>query len=106
MDADRALTWWHCNVACSHCALQGWQPEKVFPGFIFAVLHSETDRKVVVLEMKGQHFAGNGVTVCKQAVLQLMTKAFAVKKVPRVGELQFVFEYGARMDCKLVLMTE
>ena len=106
LDADRALTWWHRNVARSHYALQGWQREKIYPDFIFAVQHGELDNKLVVLEMKGIHLSGNPDTVYKQAVLQLMTEAFSVEKVPRVGELELVVEDGTSMACDLVLMTE
>lgn len=106
LDADRALTWWHRNVARSQYALQGWQREKIYPDFIFAVQHGELDSQLVVLEMKGVHLSGNPDTVYKQAVLQLMTEAFSVEKVPRVGELELVVEDGTRMACDLVLMTE
>lgn len=106
LDADRALTWWHRNVARSHYALQGWQREKIYPDFIFAVQHGELDRKLVVLEMKGIHLSGNPDTVYKQAVLQLMIEAFSVEKVPRVGELELVVENGTSLACELGLMTE
>lgn len=106
LDGDKALTWWHRNVARSHYALQGWQREKIYPDFIFAVQHGELDSKLVVLEMKGIHLSGNPDTVYKQSVLQLMTEAFSVEKVPRVGELELVVENGIRMACDLVLMTE
>ncbi|CAN5458103.1 hypothetical protein BH10PSE16_BH10PSE16_23970 [soil metagenome] len=106
LDADHALTWWHRNVARSHYAVQGWQREKIYPDFIFAVQYGETDSKLVVLEMKGVHLSGNPDTVYKQAVLQLMTQAFSVEKVPRVGELELVVEDGTSMACDLVLMTE
>lgn len=106
LDADRALTWWHRNVARSHYALQGWQREKIYPDFIFAVQHGNLDSKLVVLEMKGIHLSGNPDTVYKQAVLQLMTEAFSVEKVPRVGELELVVEDGTRLACDLVLMTD
>ena len=106
LDADRALTWWHRNVARSQYALQGWQREKIYPDFIFAVQHGELDSKLVVLEMKGIHLSGNPDTVYKQSVLQLMTEVFSVEKVPRVGELELVVEDGTRMACDLVLMTE
>ena len=56
--------------------------------------------------MKGQHLAGNPDTEYKQSVLQLLTEAFAVEKVPRVGELEFAVQDGTRMACDLVLMTE
>lgn len=68
--------------------------------------HGELDSKLVVLEMKGIHLSGNPDTVYKQAVLQLMTEAFSVEKVPRVGELELIVADGTRMACDLVLMTE
>ena len=72
LDAETALDWWHRNVARSQFALQGWRKEKIYPDIIFAVRQNETDRKLVALEMKGQHLAGNPDTIYKQAVLQLM----------------------------------
>ena len=56
--------------------------------------------------MKGIHLLGNPDTVYKQAVMELMTQAFSVEKVPRVGELELVVEDGTRMACDLVLMTD
>ena len=106
LDGDRALTWWHRNVARSHYALQGWRREKIYPDFIFAVQHGETDSKVVVLEMKGLHLSGNPDTTYKQSVLQLMTEAFAVENAPRVGELELMVNDGTSIECDLVLMTD
>ncbi|MDP2784113.1 MAG: DEAD/DEAH box helicase family protein [Sulfurimicrobium sp.] len=106
LDGDSALKWWHRNVARSHYAVQGWRREKIYPDFIFAVQHDATDSKLVVLEMKGQHLAGNPDTIYKQSVLQLMSDAFAVGQAPSVGELELVVEDGTRIECDLVLMTE
>ncbi len=106
LDGDKALTWWHRNVARVNYALQGWQREKIYPDFIFAVKQAGTGKKLVVLEVKGIHLSGNPDTVYKQAVMQLMAEAFAVEQVPRVGEFEFVVEDGTRVACDLVLMTE
>jgi type III restriction enzyme len=106
LDADRTLTWWHRNVARSHYALQGWRREKIYPDFIFAVQHGELDRKVVVLEVKGQHLAGNDDTAYKQAVLRLMTEVFSVETAVRVGGLELVVEDGTCLQCDLVLMSD
>jgi len=76
LDGERALRWWHRNVARSHYSLQGWRREKVYPDFIFAMSHGITDNRVVVLEMKGKHLAGNDDTEYKKAVLRLMSEAF------------------------------
>ena len=106
LDGDRALTWWHRNVARSNYALQGWRREKIYPDFIFALQHGGTDSKVVVLEMKGLHLSGNPDTTYKQSVLQLMTEAFAVENAPRVGELELMVNDGTSIECDLVLMTD
>jgi type III restriction enzyme len=106
MDGDSALKWWHRNVARSHYAVQGWRREKIYPDFIFAVQHGEVGSKLVVLEMKGQHLAGNTDTTYKQSVLRLMSDAFDMESTPRVGELELVDEDGTTVECDLVLMPE
>jgi type III restriction enzyme len=106
LDGDSALKWWHRNVARSHYSVQGWRREKIYPDFIFAVRHGERDNKLVVLEMKGKHLAGNDDTEYKKAVLRLMTDAFSVEHVSRVGELELVVEDGTTIQCDLVLMPE
>ena len=62
--------------------------------------------KLLVLEMKGQHLAGNADTIYKQSVLRLMTEAFAVENTSRVGDLELVAEDGTTVECDLVLMTD
>lgn len=106
LDGDKALTWWHRNVARSHYAISGWRREKIYPDFIFAVQHDDADKRLVVLEMKGQHLAGNDDTEYKQAVLRLMTKAFEVENVERIGEMELVDTNGVSVACDLVLMPE
>lgn len=106
LDSENALKWWHRNVARSHYAVQGWRKEKVYPDFIFAVQHGEESNRLVVLEMKGKHLAGNDDTEYKKSVLQLMSSAFAVEHVERVGELELVVEDGTAVECDLVLMPE
>lgn len=106
LDGENALKWWHRNVARSHYSVQGWRRERIYPDFIFAVQHGESDSKLVVLEMKGKHLAGNDDTEYKRAVLHLMNDAFAVEHVERVGELELVVEDGTTVECDLVLMPE
>jgi len=106
LDGEKALTWWHRNVARSHYAISGWRRDKVYPDFIFAVQHGDAVNRLVVLEMKGQHLAGNDDTEYKKAVLRLMTESFAVESVERVGELELVEANGTTVGCDLVLMPE
>jgi len=37
LDGEKALRWWHRNVAQRQYALQGWRKNKIYPDFIFAV---------------------------------------------------------------------
>ena len=106
LDGENALTWWHRNVARSHYSVQGWRREKIYPDFIFATQLSESGNKLVVLEMKGKHLAGNDDTEYKKAVLRLMNDAFALEHVARVGSLELLVEDGTTVECDLVLMPE
>ncbi len=106
LDGDKALTWWHRNVARSHYAVQGWRREKIYPDFIFAVRHDEYASKLVVLEMKGKHLAGNDDTEYKKAVLNLMSNAFASEQVLHVGELDLVGDSSVNVECDLVLFPD
>ncbi len=106
LDGERALHWWHRNVARSQYAVQGWRREKIYPDFIFALQHGERKEhsRLMVLEMKGEHLAGNPDTAYKQAVLRLMSEAFTI--APKVGELELIEWNGVTMHCDLVLMPE
>lgn len=107
LDADKALEWWHRNVARSQYSVLGWRREKIYPDFIFALKSEKKKRKrLVVLEMKGEHLAGNPDTVYKQAVLRLMSESFESGDGKRVGELELVSDAGATLACDLVLMPE
>ncbi|AOS83427.1 type III restriction endonuclease subunit R [Chlorobaculum limnaeum] len=106
LDSQKALTWWHRNVARSHYSVQGWRREKVYPDFIFAMQQAEGKSKLVVLEMKGNHLAGNDDTEYKKAVLNLMTTAFAEEPRQRIGELELVHAGGPTVECDLVLFPE
>ena len=106
LDSEITLKWWHRNVARSHYSVQGWRREKVYPDFIFAVQQGEGADRVVVLEMKGKHLAGNDDTDYKQAVLRLMSDAFTIDQSARVGELELITQDGTTVECDLVLMPD
>lgn len=106
LDGESALTWWHRNVARNHYSVQGWRREKVYPDFIFALQHGDKNDRFVVLEMKGEHLAGNDDTIYKDKVLRLMTESFAVDKSARVGELELVIDNKTAVECGLVLMKD
>ena len=106
LDSQKALAWWHRNVARSHYAVQGWRREKVYPDFIFAMQQSGESSKLVVLEMKGNQLAGNKDTEYKAALLKLMTTAFVEEPRQRIGELELVHQSGPVVECDLVLFPE
>lgn len=106
LDGDKALTWWHRNVAKSHYAITGWRREKVYPDFIFAVRLADDGKRLVLLEMKGEHLAGNADTDYKRSLLRLMTESFSVENMARVGEMELVDINGVEVACDLVLMPE
>lgn len=106
LDSEKTLKWWHRNVARSHYSVQGWRREKVYPDFIFAVQHGENANRVVVLEMKGKHLAGNEDTEYKKSVLQMLSSAFKADHSARVGELELINQNGTTFECDLVLMPD
>ncbi len=106
LDGEQALVWWHRNVARQHYAVQGWHREKIYPDLIFALQRGQGTSRLVVLEMKGEHLAGNPDTEYKQAVLKLMSQAYDIEQAFRVGELELVSQDGTTVECGLVLMKD
>jgi len=89
--------------------VQGWRRERIYPDFLFAVLppaKGYPGNRLLVLELKGEHLSGNPDTEYKKQVLALLTEAFQVDHVHRVGELELVGGDGTRVECDLVLATE
>lgn len=106
LDGDQALRWWHRNVARTQYAVQGWRREKVYPDFIFAVQRDDGATRLVVLEMKGQHLAGNDDTEYKRAVLNMMAQNFKWDTAIPAGTMELVHNGGETVECDLVLMNE
>lgn len=106
LDGEKALRWWHRNVARMQYAIQGWKREKVYPDFIFAVQHEDGNARIAVLEMKGQHLAGNEETEYKRTLLQLMSQNFSWEEAVPAGAMQLVGKNGDTVECDLVLMSE
>ena len=105
-DVD-TVNWWHRNVARNHYSLQGWRRDKIYPDFICSVNTSDEGKpKLVVLEMKGEHLAGNEDTRYKQAILELMTQSFSIEQGERVGEMELIGAGDTSIVCDLLLFTE
>jgi type III restriction enzyme len=90
LDGQAALRWWHRNVAKAQYGLQGWKRNKVYPDFVFARLTNDGLQKLVVLETKGLHLAGNNDTDYKQKLLERLSHVFADESSASVGGLELV----------------
>lgn len=106
LDGHATMTLWHRNVAKAGYALQGWRRQKIYPDFIFAASKEGEAQRIVVLETKGDHLAGNDDTFYKQAMMAVLTGAFAWDRTQTAGELQLVAEDGTTVQCEMVLMQD
>jgi type III restriction enzyme len=103
LDEQQALQWWHRNVARSDYSLQGWRRDKVYPDLIFAVQHDDSGKRVVALEMKGEHLDGNDKTEYIRKLLRLLSAHYAFE---RVGGLELADAEGTKVEADLVLMND
>jgi type III restriction enzyme len=105
LDAEKALTWWHRNVARVQYGLQGWRRAKVYPDFIFAVQRQGEARRIAVLETKGDQL-DNLDTAYKRELLDFLSVNFAWDDFVPAGELMLVQNGGESVKCELMLMSE
>lgn len=107
LDGDSALNWWHRNVARNQYSLQGWRRDKVYPDFIFSVSTGGTVKRLVVLETKGDHLAGNTDTAYKTKLMELMTANFSWDKSSGAqGSIELVDASGETVQCAMVLLSD
>lgn len=87
LDRESAVRWWHRNgTGRGSYGLRGWRRGNVYPDFLLAATRDEASReRVVVLETKGEHLAGNADTTYKDALLRKLTERFAVKPYTAAG---------------------
>ena len=86
LDGEKALRWWHRNVAQRQYALQGWRKNKIYPDFIFAIDHESGKEHIVVLETKGDYL-DNSDTKYKEKVFEVCSGAYKFENVTKGGEL-------------------
>ena len=107
MDDQSTIKWWHRNISRKHYSLQGWRRDRIYPDFICSVQTDQTGKtKLVVLEMKGEHLAGNDDTEYKKALLQLMTQSYTVDQAQSVGEMELELPDAPNVHCELVLFKD
>ncbi|MCK1650076.1 DEAD/DEAH box helicase family protein [Bradyrhizobium sp. 149] len=105
LDGEKALSWWHRNVARSQYGLQGWRKAKIYPDFVFAVQHDGQASRVTVLETKGDQL-DNLDTEYKRNVLAFLSQHFKWDDTKPVGELELVKNGGEIVQGTLILMSE
>jgi type III restriction enzyme len=104
LDSEATLQWWHRNVARTQYGLQGWRRAKIYPDFIFAAQRADGEKRVVVLETKGNQL-DNLDTAYKREVLEFLSESFAWDQTPAVGQLELTSR-GETVQCALVMFDE
>jgi type III restriction enzyme len=105
LDGEKALIWWHRNVARTQYGLQGWRRSKIYPDFIFAVQGHGKSQRVTVLETKGDQL-DNLDTGYKREVLKFLSSNFASDSTVPAGTLELIKANGETVECTLILMSE
>ena len=103
LDSQRAVQWWHRNVAKTQYGLQGWQRHKVYPDFVVGLVLQDGVRRTVLLETKGAHLGGSDDTAYKQALLNRLDAAFRDERRAAVGQLALVDGQRHTVSCDLLL---
>jgi type III restriction enzyme len=105
LDGEKALVWWHRNVARAQYGLQGWRRSKIYPDFIFAVQGHGKSQRIMVLETKGDQL-DNLDTSYKREVLKFLSSNFAWDSTVPAGTLELIKANGETVECTLILMSE
>ncbi len=105
LDGEKALIWWHRNVARSQYGLQGWRRAKVYPDFIFAIQNNGKLKRITVLETKGDQL-DNLDTAYKREMLRFLSSHFAWDTTVPAGTLELIKSNGETVECALILMSE
>lgn len=105
LDGEQALTWWHRNVARTQYGIQGWRKAKIYPDFIFAVQNTGEQKRITMLETKGDQL-DNLDTAYKRDVLDFLSDNFAWDDSVPAGELELVKNSGETVRGVLLLMSE
>jgi type III restriction enzyme len=105
LDGEKALLWWHRNVARTQYGLQGWRRAKIYPDFIFAVQQTDKTTRITMLETKGDQL-DNLDTAYKRELLKVMSDNFAWDTTVPVGTLELVKSTGETVEGTLILMSD
>jgi type III restriction enzyme len=103
LDSEKALRWWHRNVAKAQSGytIQGWHKHKVYPDFIFALSHQDGYERLMVLETKGDHL-DNPDTAYKKKLFEVCTNSFRLETIKSAGEWELLDDEGIKVSCSLI----
>ena len=105
LDGEKALSWWHRNVARTQYGIQGWKKAKIYPDFIFAVHHEGKAKRISVLETKGDQL-DNLDTDYKRKILSFLSDHFVWDDCTPAGKLELITNDGTAVEGTLILMSE
>jgi type III restriction enzyme len=105
LDGEKALTWWHRNVARTQYGIQGWKKARIYPDFIFAVQKEGEAARLTVLETKGDQL-DNLDTAYKRRLLDFLSDHFSWDGSTPAGELALIGNTGETVRGTLILMSE
>ena len=105
LDGEKALSWWHRNVARTQYGIQGWKKAKIYPDFIFAVHHEGKAKCISVLETKGDQL-DNLDTAYKREILSFLSNHFVWDDCTPAGKLELITNDGTAVEGPLILMSE
>ena len=105
LDGEKALSWWHRNVARTQYGIQGWKKAKIYPDFIFAVHREGKAKRISVLETKGDQL-DNLDTAYKREILSFLSNHFVWDDCTPAGELELITNDGTAVEGTLILMSE
>lgn len=105
LDGEKALTWWHRNVARTQYGIQGWKKARIYPDFIFAARTEGKTMRLTVLETKGDQL-DNLDTAYKRQVLDFLSDNFQWDQSTAAGQLEIINNTGEAVRATLILMSE
>lgn len=105
LDKHDAIGWWHRNVARKQYGIQGWQRHKIYPDFIFAGNVDENDKRLFVLESKGDD-RDNSDSTYKKSVLKFLSDNFENSGASSTGTMDLVSDDGTIVSCDLVFYKD
>ncbi|MDE0020292.1 MAG: DEAD/DEAH box helicase family protein [Candidatus Poribacteria bacterium] len=92
LDDHNVIQWWDRIAArrSGEYYLRGWKPERIWPDFVAAAGKIEGEKRLLVLETKGEHLSGNRDTEYKKEVLKVLEDAYNRSTAPGQGSFEKV----------------